>query len=610
MKKFTLFDFVNDNSLQIGETSWIQGLPKDDSELERLLKLNEHVLVNWPVGERKTEKHLVKVIYMSDDPQELVEMMQKILQADEITKIQVLGKGKRKRIEMIFSESEDSDLDKEQGKIMKSIKRKKSLQASASANILSQLETSLINKQREPYSGNSFLYSESSSDDEEPLFQLSKVELCAKIKSLKRKLTDTMRENCRLRQSLVMLQVLPQAVTHFEELVGMAEALLKGGVNTSTSSLHSQTVWKTSSNSLADSYTTIHSNSNSPIALNVEDEEQQTEKQFKIEKWQIALCNKSKPQKFINDLMQALYTHEYMATHSLTGAKSSSSKDKAAKPAMNQNEVQEIIGITKQLFPNTDDALIRRMMGQKLNNCTKKPIISKDLNSVTFQKHTFCGLPAAPPSTQGTIPSAPLPSTQDQQDDDSPAPPSNTQVQQGHPPSFGDISENIKVLFLPQNTTSPIQPMDQGVIRAFKSYYLWRTFKKLINKTESKEKANVKEFWKAFNNKMAIDIIGDIWNDVTQQCLNGVWKNIWSAVMNDFQGFAADEFISDARHDIVEMAKSVGFEQVNEENVAELLDSHREELSNEDLLGLDRKSHEEEKPMEENERRFPPEFSR
>ena len=66
--------------------------------------------------------------------------------------------------------------------------------------------------------------------------------------------------------------------------------------------------------------------------------------QFKIEKWQIARCNKSKPQKFINDLMQVLYTNEYMATHSLTGAKSSTSRDKAVKPAMNQNEVQEIIG--------------------------------------------------------------------------------------------------------------------------------------------------------------------------------------------------------------------------------------------------------------------------
>ncbi|NXD16961.1 BEND6 protein, partial [Nothocercus nigrocapillus] len=278
--------------------------------------------------------------------------MQKILQADEMTKIQVLGKGKRKRIEMMFSESEDSDLDQEQ---------------------------------REPCSGNNFLYSESSSEDEEPLFQVSKVELCAKIKNLKRKLADTMRENCRLRQSLVMLQVLPQAVTHFEELVGMAEALLKAGVTTSGSSLPSRAVWKVAGNSYADSYATVHSNSSSPVTFNVEDEEQQMEKQFKIEKWQIALCNKSKPQKFINDLMQALYTHEYMATHSLTGAKSSSSRDKAAKPAMNQNEVQEIIGITKQLFPNTDDALIRRMMGQKLNNCTKKPILSKDLNSGAFQ---------------------------------------------------------------------------------------------------------------------------------------------------------------------------------------------------------------------------------
>lgn len=67
MKKFTLFDFVNDNSLQIGETSWIQDLPSDDNELERLLKPNEHVLVNWPVGKRKTEKHLVKIVYMSGE---------------------------------------------------------------------------------------------------------------------------------------------------------------------------------------------------------------------------------------------------------------------------------------------------------------------------------------------------------------------------------------------------------------------------------------------------------------------------------------------------------------------------------------------------------------
>lgn len=236
--------------------------------------------------------------------------------------------------------------------------------------------------QRDPYSGNAFLPGESSSEDETPLSELSKEELCAKIKSLKEKLTNTRKENSRLRQSLVMLQVLPQAVTQFEELVGMAETLLKGGGAVSTSAT---TLWRATNNSSPDSFASMcsnsDSNSSSPSCLKAEEEQHSEEKQFKIEKWQIAGCNKSKPQKFINDLMQVLYTDEYMATHSLTGAKSSTSRDKAVKPAMNPNEVQDIIGVTKQIFPNTDDISIRRMIGQKLNNCTKKPNLSKNLNS-------------------------------------------------------------------------------------------------------------------------------------------------------------------------------------------------------------------------------------
>ncbi|XP_057555609.1 BEN domain-containing protein 6 isoform X1 [Hippopotamus amphibius kiboko] len=275
--------------------------------------------------------------------------MQKILQTEEITNSQALRKGKRKRTETMDSENVNSDLDK---------------------------------GQRDPYSGNAFLPGESSSEDEEPLAELSKEELCTKVRSLKQKLTNIRKENSRLRQSLVMLQVLPQAVTQFEELVGMAEALLKGG---GTLSASASTLWRATNNSSPDSFASTCSNSNSnsssPISLKAEEEHHTDEKQFKIEKWQIARCNKSKPQKFINDLMQVLYTSEYMATHSLTGAKSSTSRDKAVKPAMNQNEVQEIIGITKQLFPNTDDVSIRRMIGQKLNNCTKKPNLSKNLNS-------------------------------------------------------------------------------------------------------------------------------------------------------------------------------------------------------------------------------------
>ncbi|XP_025238425.1 BEN domain-containing protein 6 isoform X2 [Theropithecus gelada] len=102
--------------------------------------------------------------------------MQKILQTDEITDTQAVRKGKRKRTETMDSENTNSDMDK---------------------------------GQRDPYSGNAFLPGESSSEDEEPLAELSKEELCAKIKSLKEKLTNTRKENGRLRQSLVMLQGKP-----------------------------------------------------------------------------------------------------------------------------------------------------------------------------------------------------------------------------------------------------------------------------------------------------------------------------------------------------------------------------------------------------------------
>lgn len=74
--------------------------------------------------------------------------------------------------------------------------------------------------------------------------------------------------------------VLPQAVTQFEELVGMAEALLKGGGAMSTSA---STLWRATNNSSPDSFASTCSNSNSnsssPISLKAEEEHHTDEKQ-------------------------------------------------------------------------------------------------------------------------------------------------------------------------------------------------------------------------------------------------------------------------------------------------------------------------------------------
>jgi hypothetical protein len=51
----------------------------------------------------------------------------------------------------------------------------------------------------------------------------------------------------------------------------------------------------------------------------------------------------------------------------------------------------------------------------------------------------------------------------------------------GHPENLMFDHSNVEILFLPPNTSSLLQPLDQGVTEAFKTYFIRRTFISLLN---------------------------------------------------------------------------------------------------------------------------------
>lgn len=84
----------------------------------------------------------------------------------------------------------------------------------------------------------------------------------------------------------------------------------------------------------------------------------------------------------------------------------------------------------------------------------------------------------------------------------------------------------------------------------------------------------------------AVDNIAIAWEELRPATMNTVWKKIWPECVQ-FQSVSQTDNIAQLQQNIVTLAKSVALGEVGEADVDQLLQSHEEGLSNEELVQLE-----------------------
>ncbi len=156
----------------------------------------------------------------------------------------------------------------------------------------------------------------------------------------------------------------------------------------------------------------------------------------------------------------------------------------------------------------------------------------------------------------------------------------------GHPTSIKLENSDIEILFLPPNTTSLIQPLDQGLISTFKAYYTRRTFRRILEASEQPNFLGVMDCWKTYSIKECIANIDASIKELKPSTINGCWRNIWPEAVEKSSS------IPDLTNDLLEIvsiARNVpgeGFEDMSSSDVEEVINADVDELGEEDLEEL------------------------
>jgi hypothetical protein len=84
----------------------------------------------------------------------------------------------------------------------------------------------------------------------------------------------------------------------------------------------------------------------------------------------------------------------------------------------------------------------------------------------------------------------------------------------------------IKCMFLPANTTSLIQPMDQCVISALKNRYRGRMLREMLMDVESNVEFDMEKYARAYDIRKSIDNVSTSWDELKVSTLKNAWSKI------------------------------------------------------------------------------------
>lgn len=111
-----------------------------------------------------------------------------------------------------------------------------------------------------------------------------------------------------------------------------------------------------------------------------------------------------------------------------------------------------------------------------------------------------------------------------------------------HPSAEILEKDNVRVIFLPPNCTSLLQPLDQGILNSLKCIYKADFIRKCLGDCNA---GTMEVFQKKFNIKDAVWSIASAWNGVKTETLANAWHRLWPPSIfiagenetEDFDGF-------------------------------------------------------------------------